>query len=193
VVKERKDEVSQSVEQSRADAPSTDLTAVSISDSEGEKSAKPSLPADQPVFKGHGEPNLRPKELDPSEVNPKEVHHVVVPYSKLKYQRMYDWPPEPKYARVKIPPPKPPTSSGKSPASPASVRRKSFFYSSGSLPGVESPSIRRRSRAFSSESSINSSRRSGANSGKSSPHAVQNSSIVAFEEYRAKKKGHGYC
>jgi hypothetical protein len=190
VVKERKDSVSQSVAQSRADASSTDDTAISNSDSdEEEKSAEPSLPADQPVFKGHGEPNLRPKELDPSEVNPREVHHVVVPYSQLKYQRMYDWPPEPKYARVQVPPPKPP-SSRKSPAtrSPASLRRKSFFASSSiSLQDDSSPSVRRRSRNFSGDE-INFSRRNRAYSGQSSRATTGNTSLAAYDALPAKKK-----
>lgn len=154
MVKERKDAVSEIVAEShKADAPSTDVTAVSAgSDSDEDKSTKPSLPTDQPVVRGHGEPNQRMKELDPSEVNPKEVHHVVVPYSQLMYQRMYDWPPEPKYARVRIPPPKAPLSTRKR-ISPSSMRRKSFFSSSESLLNGDSPSMRQRSRAFSSEGS----------------------------------------
>lgn len=145
VVKERK--VADNEEnQNQPDTSSTDVTAASLSESDDEeKSAEPSLPDDQPVFKGHGEPNQRPKEVNPDDVNPREVHHVVVPYSQWTYQRMYDWPPEPKYARVKIPPPKAPSTSRRSPMSPSSARRKSFFASSDSLRDGNSPiSVRRR-------------------------------------------------
>jgi hypothetical protein len=93
------------------------------------------LPEDQPVFKSHGEPNQKSTELDLSEVNPREVHHVVVPYSQLKYQRMYDWPPEPQYARVKIPPKPKPTpmvrkisDSRRSNLDDSNVRRRSRTY-----------------------------------------------------------------
>lgn len=102
--------------------------------------AESTLPADQPVFQSHGEPNQKPTELDLSEVNPKEVHHVVVPYSQLKYQRMYDWPPEPQYARVKISPkPKPtPTvrkisDSRRSSLEDGNVRRRSRNYAAPSV------------------------------------------------------------
>jgi len=33
-------------------------------------------------------------------VDPKQVRNVVVPYGPLKYNRFYEWPPEPQYARV---------------------------------------------------------------------------------------------
>lgn len=33
-------------------------------------------------------------------VDPQQVRSVVVPYGPLKYNRFYDWPPEPEYARV---------------------------------------------------------------------------------------------
>lgn len=40
-------------------------------------------------------------------VDPKQVKQVVVPSGMLKYNRFYDWPPEPEYARVyQSPPPK---------------------------------------------------------------------------------------
>jgi hypothetical protein len=59
-----------------------------------------------------------------------------VPYSQLKYQRMYDWPPEPQYARVKIPQkPKPPP-----------VVRKILGSRRSNL---EDSNVRRRSRTFS--------------------------------------------
>ena len=38
-------------------------------------------------------------------VEPKQVKRIVVPYSQLKYNRFYDWPPEPQYARVYASPP----------------------------------------------------------------------------------------
>ena len=34
------------------------------------------------------------------EADPREIQHVVVPYGPLMYQRFYDWPPEPQYAKV---------------------------------------------------------------------------------------------
>lgn len=196
MVKERKDFVSEIVAETRqSDTRSTDVTAsVSAgSNSDEGESDGPSLPADQPVIKGHGEPNQRQKELDPNEVNPKEVHHVVVPYSQLMYQRMYDWPPEPKYARVRIPPPKPPPSTRKT-TSPASMRRTSFFTSSESLLGGDSSaSMRRRrrdSRTFSSDYSMTMSRRNRTNSGQSSRSNVQNTSIrpSSLESYASKRK-----
>lgn len=33
-------------------------------------------------------------------IDPHMIRHVVVPYGQMKYQRFYDWPPEPEYARV---------------------------------------------------------------------------------------------
>lgn len=58
------------------------------------------LPSDQPIFtpsdRQTGKPNVSSAPADP-----REVHHVVVPYSRLMYQRFYDWPPEPQYAQVK--------------------------------------------------------------------------------------------
>ena len=38
-------------------------------------------------------------------VEPTQVKKVVVPYGPLKYNRFYDWPPEPQYARVYACPP----------------------------------------------------------------------------------------
>jgi hypothetical protein len=38
-------------------------------------------------------------------VEPKQVKKIVVPDSPLKYNRFYDWPPEPEYARVYASPP----------------------------------------------------------------------------------------
>jgi hypothetical protein len=38
-------------------------------------------------------------------VEPKQVKNIVVPYGPLKYNRFYDWPPEPQYARVYASPP----------------------------------------------------------------------------------------
>uniref|UniRef100_A0A7S0F6A1 Uncharacterized protein n=1 Tax=Craspedostauros australis TaxID=1486917 RepID=A0A7S0F6A1_9STRA len=38
-------------------------------------------------------------------IDPTLVKQVVVPYSQLKYNRFYDWPPEPEYARVYASPP----------------------------------------------------------------------------------------
>eukprot|EP00934_Nitzschia_sp_Nitz4_P009128 Nitzschia sp. Nitz4//scaffold119_size111653//78566//82018//NITZ4_004204-RA/size111653-processed-gene-0.172-mRNA-1//1//CDS//3329533878//9118//frame0 len=38
-------------------------------------------------------------------VDPKQVKQVLVPYSPLKYNRFYDWPPEPEYSRVYPSPP----------------------------------------------------------------------------------------
>ncbi len=38
-------------------------------------------------------------------VEPKQVKKVVVPYGPLKYNRFYDWPPEPQYSRVYATPP----------------------------------------------------------------------------------------
>lgn len=38
-------------------------------------------------------------------VEPKQVKKIVVPYGALKYNRFYDWPPEPAYARVYASPP----------------------------------------------------------------------------------------
>lgn len=38
-------------------------------------------------------------------VEPKQVKNIVVPYSPLKYNRFYDWPPEPEYARAYASPP----------------------------------------------------------------------------------------
>mmetsp|Transcript_18701 Transcript_18701/g.27673 ORF Transcript_18701/g.27673 Transcript_18701/m.27673 type:complete len:1202 (-) Transcript_18701:122-3727(-) len=60
----------------------------------------------QPLFKSHPQPNHRYTEINAATINPKKVHHVVVPYSPLKYQnRFYDWPPEPEHCTVKIRPP----------------------------------------------------------------------------------------
>jgi len=42
-----------------------------------------------------------PVTIDPSKAKENEVHRVVVPFSRLMYQRFYDWPPEPLYAQVK--------------------------------------------------------------------------------------------
>jgi hypothetical protein len=40
-------------------------------------------------------------------VDPQQVKEVIVPSSVLKYNRFYDWPPEPEYARVyQAPPPR---------------------------------------------------------------------------------------
>jgi hypothetical protein len=140
-LRERTASIRQSLDQQAAsageDAPAND--GPSKVESAGDDEAdvvESTLPGDQPVFQGHAEPNQKPTELDPSEVNPKEVHHVVVPYSQLKYQRMYDWPPEPQYARAKIPPkPKPPP-----------VVRK---ISGSQRSNLEDNNVRQRSRTFS--------------------------------------------
>lgn len=59
----------------------------------------------QPVVKAHAQRDQKPKDLDLNSVNHREVQHVVVPYTPLMYQRFYDWPPEPQFARVKKAPP----------------------------------------------------------------------------------------
>lgn len=145
VLRERTESIRQSIDQQAAsggeDALSNeDATSNTKSDDDELEIAESTLPADQPIFKSHAEPNQRPTELDTSEVNPKEVHHVVVPYSQLKYQRMYDWPPEPKYARVTIPP------------KPAPAVQKRKTPASGGSKG-SSLHVRRRSRTFTGQSS----------------------------------------
>jgi len=62
------------------------------------------IPRDQPLFKAHPPANSRFREIDPATLNPKAIHHAVVPYSPLMYQRFYDWPPEPEYSHVRLPP-----------------------------------------------------------------------------------------
>ena len=63
------------------------------------------FPEDQPLFAGHPAPNQHATPIDRDHLDAREVHHVVVPYSRLMYQRFYDWPPEAAYAQVKKKPP----------------------------------------------------------------------------------------
>ena len=62
---------------------------------------------DQPVFQCHAPANQVLDDTKTSTISNslKGIQHVVVPYSPLNYQRFYDWPPEPEYARVKKGPP----------------------------------------------------------------------------------------
>jgi hypothetical protein len=53
-------------------------------------------PTNQPIIFCHTSDNTPPKERS---CDPREVHEVCVPYSQLMYHRMYDWPPEPRYAK----------------------------------------------------------------------------------------------
>lgn len=145
IFRERTESIRQSLDQKAASGgeyalSNEDATSNTEPDGDELEITKSTLPADQQIFKGHGEPNQRPTELDPSEVNPKELHHVVVPYSQLKYQRMYDWPPEPQYARVMIPP-KP---------APAGQKRKTLASGDGKVTSLH---VRLRSRTFSGHSS----------------------------------------
>jgi hypothetical protein len=57
--------------------------------------------ADQPVFYCHSRKDGVNGPKNRHDVDPREIHRVVVPYGPLMYQRFYDWPPEPQYARVK--------------------------------------------------------------------------------------------
>jgi hypothetical protein len=56
------------------------------------------IPRDQPIISGHMD-NAPPIQLSFDDVNLRELHEVSVPYSQLMFQRMYDWPPEPQYAK----------------------------------------------------------------------------------------------
>jgi hypothetical protein len=56
------------------------------------------IPRDQPIISGHMD-NAPPIQLSFDDVNLRELHEVSIPYSQLMYQRMYDWPPEPQYAK----------------------------------------------------------------------------------------------
>lgn len=60
------------------------------------------LPKDAPIFTSEDRrPGNEPRNAKPLSDDPREIHHVVVPYTPLKYQRCYDWPPEAQYAQVK--------------------------------------------------------------------------------------------
>ena len=104
LVKERKDAVHKKVAEASAaagSASSSEESPPADSDKDG-KTTEEILLENQPVFTAHAEPNTRLKPVNIRELDPRELHHVVVPYSQLRHQRMYDWPPEPQYARVKI-------------------------------------------------------------------------------------------
>ena len=58
------------------------------------------LPLDQPIVSSHTSDGSPPLELSHDDVDPREVHAVSVPYSQLMYRRLYDWPPEPQYAKI---------------------------------------------------------------------------------------------
>lgn len=53
----------------------------------------------QPIISCHTSDNAPPPHLMHGEVDAREIHAVSVPYSQLMYHRMYDWPPEPQYAK----------------------------------------------------------------------------------------------
>eukprot|EP00542_Grammatophora_oceanica_P012079 CAMPEP_0194028418 /NCGR_PEP_ID=MMETSP0009_2-20130614/2385_1 /TAXON_ID=210454 /ORGANISM="Grammatophora oceanica, Strain CCMP 410" /LENGTH=1176 /DNA_ID=CAMNT_0038667807 /DNA_START=154 /DNA_END=3684 /DNA_ORIENTATION=+ len=59
------------------------------------------LPEDQPLFGSHPPVNQRYRGIDRNRIDPREVHHVVVPHTRLMYQRFYDWPPEARHAYVR--------------------------------------------------------------------------------------------
>jgi hypothetical protein len=58
------------------------------------------IPRDQPIICAPQGDNFPFRQLGFEDVDPREIHEVSVPYSRLMYQRFYDWPPESQYARV---------------------------------------------------------------------------------------------
>jgi hypothetical protein len=58
------------------------------------------IPTDQPIISCHSSDGAAPLKLTHDDVDSRQIHEVSVPYSQLMYQRMYDWPPEARYARV---------------------------------------------------------------------------------------------
>lgn len=57
------------------------------------------LAGDQPIISSHTSDNTAPPNLSIEDLDKREVHQVCVPYSQIKYNRDYHWPPEPRYAK----------------------------------------------------------------------------------------------
>ena len=66
----------------------------------GTEALSSELPIGQPIISAHSEDGTPPLELTRETADAREIHRVSVPYGQLRYNRMYDWPPEAQYARV---------------------------------------------------------------------------------------------